>query len=261
VKATTDYGYEALLERKLKSVLRECDKRIEANQRRVEENEREKVRSNPYDEEISELSAEYDKLMENGDLDEASQVQTKLDELKSKRSEARAAPVEAPGDQVGNVIAQLGSHPQYQALRVCEQCGLLLSAKETTKLEDHYIGKLHTGFVEIREKLADLQKQETPREKATVGYETELPEPVRADRQRDRDRPRYGDARDREYERDRDRDRYRNKDRFQGRRDHRDYRDYDDRRGGYGGYRDRDGGYRDRDAHRDRDSHRDRDRY
>jgi hypothetical protein len=166
VANTTDYGYEALLERKLRSIVRDCERRIESNQRRVEENEREKARANPHDEEISELSAEYEQLLENGELDDANKIQTKINELKSKKA-APSMPIggletglNAGNEQsalVGHVIATLGSHPQYQALRVCDQCGLLLSSKEASKLDDHFIGKLHTGFVAIREKLAQVE--------------------------------------------------------------------------------------------------------
>jgi len=168
VARTTDYGYEALLARKLRSIVRECDRRIEANQRRVEENEREKTKSNPYDEEIADLSVEYEKLMENGELDEASRLETQIAELRAKKASASAGVVgpesglePSSRDQssiIGHVIATLGSHPQYQALRVCDQCGLLLSAKEASKLDDHFSGKLHTGFVQIREKLAEIEK-------------------------------------------------------------------------------------------------------
>lgn len=162
VSKRTDYGYESLLLRKLRSILRDCERRIDANQRRVEENEREKVRANPHDEEISELSTEYDRLLENGELDEANAVQTRIAELKAKRAAAATAATSqeyAPDGSivVGQVIASLGSHPQYQNLRVCDICGLLLSSKEASKLDDHYIGKLHTGFVLIREKAKELE--------------------------------------------------------------------------------------------------------
>lgn len=158
-----DYGYEALLARRLRSIVRECDRRIETNQRRVEDNEREKGRMKPEDEAIATLSAQYDALLENGELDEASKIEAQIAEIKSKKAAATAAAEgsQAPGAEsaiVGQMLATLGSHPQYQALRVCDQCGLLLSAKEDTNLDDHYIGKLHSGFEQIREKLTELER-------------------------------------------------------------------------------------------------------
>lgn len=77
--------------------------------------------------------------------------------------------------ELNPLILQLGSHPQYQALRCCDQCGLLLSAKETKRLEDHFIGKLHVAFVEIEtfiDTVLSLRKRR-PRAKE---YEYELPE-------------------------------------------------------------------------------------
>lgn len=159
-----DYGYEALLARKLRSIVRECDRRIEMNQRRVDENEREKTRLKPEDEAIASLSAKYDALMENGELDEASKIETQIEEIKTKKAAAAAAAESAQGPNtessaaVGQMLATLGNHPQYQALRVCDQCGLLLSAKEDTKLDDHFEGKLHTGYVQIRDKLGEVEK-------------------------------------------------------------------------------------------------------
>lgn len=256
----------------MRAIIRDCDKRIEMNQRRVEENEKDKEKASGKDLEISELLTQHEALMENGELDEAQAVQNKIDELRAAKAAAAAAA--EPRDQVGSVLAQMGNHPQYQALRVCEQCGLLLSAKETTKLEDHYIGKLHTGFVEIRAKLDELGQQRETREKAPE-FETDLPEPPqrasssshhssggrdhrshygshRDSRYRDeyREDPRSGGGHRSRYDRDsdRDRDRYRNRDRYQDRRDRDDYdRDSSKR------YRDRDDdGYRERDSYRDR---------
>lgn len=134
------------------------------NQRRAEENEREKTRMKPEDEAISNLAAQYEVLMENGELDEASKVEAQLQEIKAKRAAAAAAAESAQGLNtessavVGQMLASLGNHPQYQALRVCDQCGLLLSAKEDTKLDDHFVGKLHSGYVQIREKLGEVER-------------------------------------------------------------------------------------------------------
>ena len=47
---------------------------------------------------------------------------------------------------------------QQQKLRVCEVCCAYLGIHDNDRrLADHFGGKLHLGFIEIREKLADLQ--------------------------------------------------------------------------------------------------------
>jgi hypothetical protein len=49
---------------------------------------------------------------------------------------------------------------QQQKLRVCEVCSAYLGIHDNDRrLADHFGGKLHLGFIQIREKLADLQKR------------------------------------------------------------------------------------------------------
>lgn len=46
---------------------------------------------------------------------------------------------------------------QQQKLRVCEVCSAYLGIHDNDRrLADHFGGKLHLGFIKIREKLADL---------------------------------------------------------------------------------------------------------
>ena len=47
---------------------------------------------------------------------------------------------------------------QQQKLRVCEVCGAYLGIHDNDRrLADHFGGKLHLGFITIREKLEDLK--------------------------------------------------------------------------------------------------------
>lgn len=47
---------------------------------------------------------------------------------------------------------------QQQKLRVCEVCGAYLGIHDNDRrLADHFGGKLHIGFIEIRDKLEDLK--------------------------------------------------------------------------------------------------------
>lgn len=47
---------------------------------------------------------------------------------------------------------------QQQKLRVCEVCSAYLGIHDNDRrLADHFGGKLHLGFINIREKLAELQ--------------------------------------------------------------------------------------------------------
>jgi hypothetical protein len=53
---------------------------------------------------------------------------------------------------------------QQQKLRVCEVCSAYLGIHDNDRrLADHFGGKLHLGFIKIREKLADLEVSATSR--------------------------------------------------------------------------------------------------
>lgn len=54
--------------------------------------------------------------------------------------------------------AMPASSYQQQKLRVCEVCSAYLGIHDNDRrLADHFGGKLHLGFIKIREKLAELQ--------------------------------------------------------------------------------------------------------
>lgn len=47
---------------------------------------------------------------------------------------------------------------QQQKLRVCEVCSAYLGIHDNDRrLADHFGGKLHLGFIKIREKLTELE--------------------------------------------------------------------------------------------------------
>lgn len=51
---------------------------------------------------------------------------------------------------------------QQQKLRVCEVCSAYLGIHDNDRrLADHFGGKLHLGFIKIREKLEELKVRET----------------------------------------------------------------------------------------------------
>jgi hypothetical protein len=51
---------------------------------------------------------------------------------------------------------------QQQKLRVCEVCSAYLGIHDNDRrLADHFGGKLHLGFIKIREKLAELEVSAT----------------------------------------------------------------------------------------------------
>ncbi|KAG8317481.1 putative RNA-binding protein Luc7-like 1 [Homalodisca vitripennis] len=117
----------------------------------------------------------------------------KIEDLRKKKAEAE--------DVYRNSMP--ASSYQQQKLRVCEVCSAYLGIHDNDRrLADHFGGKLHLGFIKIRDKLAELEK--------TV---EERRQQKRSEKDRDYDR----DDRDRSRDRSRDRDRYRDRSRDRSR--------------------------------------------
>ncbi|WZZ38526.1 hypothetical protein YC2023_034785 [Brassica napus] len=98
---------------------------------------------------------------------------------------------------LGKLLKELGMLITDQKLRLCDICGAFLSIYDSDRrLADHFGGKLHLGYMLIRDKLAELQERSRERESS-----------------KERDR---GDSRDRGRDidrRNRDRDRHHEHDR------------------------------------------------
>ncbi|CAL1352879.1 unnamed protein product [Linum trigynum] len=121
-----------------------------------------------------------------------------------------------------------------QKLRVCDICGAFLSVYDSDRrLADHFGGKLHLGYMQIREKLAELQEEKTKIRKVERPEERRSKDRKDPERERSRDRDNRASSRDRgsrDYDRSRssrDRDRYHDRDHHGYDRDRERDRDYD----------------------------------
>ncbi|XP_019434236.1 PREDICTED: putative RNA-binding protein Luc7-like 2 [Lupinus angustifolius] len=148
-----------------------------------------------------------------------------------------------------------------QKLRVCDICGAFLSVYDSDRrLADHFGGKLHLGYMQIREKLAELQ-EERNKSRRTDWHDDRRSKERSRDREREssRDRER-GESRERgrDYDRrSRDRDRHNDRDRGYDRDRDRD----SDRSRPYDSRSSRRSRSRSRERSRDYDRHRRHDRY
>ncbi|KAJ4967939.1 hypothetical protein NE237_014640 [Protea cynaroides] len=109
-----------------------------------------------------------------------------------------------------------------QKLRVCDICGAFLSVYDSDRrLADHFGGKLHLGYMQIREKLAELQEERNKSRKIRAEDDRRSKERSRdqdraGSRDHDRDREDRGDSRERGRNYDSSRDRDRHNDRHRG---------------------------------------------
>ncbi|KAF1778202.1 Peptidase C2, calpain family [Phytophthora cactorum] len=100
-----------------------------------------------------------------------------------------------------------------QKLRVCDVCGAFLSIFDSERrLADHFGGKVHVGYVQIRRKLKELMEKKNE-EKTEEKQEKE----VKRRQARSRSRRREERPRNRREERDRDEDRERRRERDRSR--------------------------------------------
>ncbi|KAL7148448.1 hypothetical protein ABFS83_06G179200 [Erythranthe nasuta] len=199
---------------------------------------------------INEKLKKAEELGEQGMVDEAQKALEEAEAL--KKLPARQEPVLDSSKYTAADVRITD-----QKLRVCDICGAFLSVYDSDRrLADHFGGKLHLGYMLIREKLADLQEE---RDKKRKAYEEDRRSRDRISRERepskDRDR---GDSREHGRDidrRSRDRDRHYDRDYERERERDREYsRSYDSRSH-------RRSRSRSRDRAREYDRHRRYDRY
>ncbi|GJM85480.1 hypothetical protein PR202_ga01932 [Eleusine coracana subsp. coracana] len=167
---------------------------------------------------INEKLKKAEELGENGMIDEAQKLLDEAEALKKLSARPQSVPD----------TAKMTTHVQItdQKLRLCDICGAFLSVYDSDRrLADHFGGKLHMGYMLIRERLSELQEEKNKKRKLDRGeYDRRSrersPEHERSS-SRDRHRGNCGSShdRDRDYGRRRSHDRYhdRERDRDSGR--------------------------------------------
>ncbi|KAK4353559.1 hypothetical protein RND71_025753 [Anisodus tanguticus] len=194
---------------------------------------------------INEKLKKAEDLGEQGMVDEAQKALEEAEALKK-------LPVKQESVQDSSKYTAVDVRITDQKLRVCDICGAFLSVYDSDRrLADHFGGKLHLGYMQIREKLAELQEERNKKQKAVEEdrRSKERRSRERLDRESSRDRGdnreagRDHDRRSKDHSYDRERDRNRDRSRNYDSRSHRRSRS------------------RSRERSRDYDRHRRYDRY
>ena len=139
----------------MKSFIDDCDRRTELQKKRLAETQEElsaevtskmqKVHS--LQESIAVKLAAAEEAGAAGKVEESLKLMEEVEDLKKKKLGA---------DQEYRNSMPASSY-QQQKLRVCEICSAYLGIHDNDRrLADHFGGKLHLGFIKIREKLAEL---------------------------------------------------------------------------------------------------------
>lgn len=140
----------------LQAFITDCDRRTEAAKQRLAETQEElsaevAAKANivhELQEQIGQKLAKAETLGAEGFVDESMKLMEEIEELRKKKLEAE--------QEYRNSMP--ASSYQQQKLRVCEVCSAYLGIHDNDRrLADHFGGKLHLGFIKIREKLAELE--------------------------------------------------------------------------------------------------------
>lgn len=194
-----DHGYEINLERELDELVAKNDRDILRGLRRVEEEDgpsagtvlRVDVDKLP---ELAEISKQIDdKLKEAEQAGEAGQVERSLkltdeaEALRRTKTEMQARLVrDSRNAASGGISEKAAVSGNHQKLRVCDACGSFLSLLDSDeRLADHFGGRIHLGWVAIRqtrERLRARKRRAPPPppepsggERGSGGYGTALP--------------------------------------------------------------------------------------
>jgi hypothetical protein len=127
------------------------------------------------DNKIQELVEQAEKFGEMGRIDESEVLMRQIDRLKEQKNE----------------LLMMSEHPlmaKEKQMKVCEVCGAMQSLQDNEKrLQTHIEGKLHTGYLRIREHLDILRRRKLDR-KFRHEEEKERERMQREMRERDRKR-------------------------------------------------------------------------
>ncbi|XP_038639354.1 putative RNA-binding protein Luc7-like 2 isoform X4 [Scyliorhinus canicula] len=251
----------------LQSFITDCDRRTEIAKKRLAETQEEisaevaakAERVHELNEEIGKLLAKAEQLGAEGNVEESQKVMEEVEKARAKKREAEGDTIASPSSSAFWEVyrnSMPASSFQQQKLRVCEVCSAYLGLHDNDRrLADHFGGKLHLGFIEIREKLEELQKLVAEKqEKRTQERLKRREEREKEERMKRRTRSR---SRDRKRSRSRERRRHRSRSASHDRRKRSRSRSRDRRRR----HKSRSGSRsRSRSHHRSRHSSRDRER-
>ncbi|AMD21734.1 HFL122Cp [Eremothecium sinecaudum] len=175
--------YYADIEREYYAVLnkfiRDCNGQIEVALKKLEHTpeERAKIMNatselDIVDSKIGLMIKEIEVLIRSGEVVKAMVQSLKLQTLQKERQEL--------AKKVRDITENVGQSAQ-QKLQVCKVCGAYLSRLDTDRrLADHFLGKIHLGYVKMRQAIEDLKRrfQERGEDVTQLDYSFAVPTPL-----------------------------------------------------------------------------------
>jgi len=153
-----DWGFEWDYQRDIGRYVQDCDRRIDQAQRRLEKTADEIRQTNALLKQINDLSRtveagtmEIEIMAEEGAVNLAVQEFHKL-KLSKVQKEERERELKNLSDTSGP--------SGHQKLQVCDVCGAYLSRLDNDRrLADHFFGKMHLGYAQMRKESERLSKE------------------------------------------------------------------------------------------------------
>lgn len=142
-------GFEYDYMRDLQKYIDECNRRIDIAQRRLEKTPDEIRQTNALLKQISDLSKSIETgLLEIQVLGEQSEVSRAYEEFFRIR---QAMQTKGDKERELKALSDTSGPSGHQKLQVCDVCGAYLSRLDNDRrLADHFYGKMHLGYAQMR---------------------------------------------------------------------------------------------------------------
>ncbi|KFA64349.1 hypothetical protein S40285_02963 [Stachybotrys chlorohalonatus IBT 40285] len=152
------YGFDYDYMRDLQKYIDDCNRRIDAAQRRLEKTPDEIRQTNVLLKSIAELASTIENgLLEVEILGSMSEVARAQDELFRVRQAAQA---KAEREKELKALSDTSGPSGHQKLQVCDVCGAYLSRLDNDRrLADHFYGKMHLGYAQMRKTFDAFPKE------------------------------------------------------------------------------------------------------
>ncbi|RQM05940.1 hypothetical protein DH86_00002498 [Scytalidium sp. 3C] len=143
------WGFEYDYMRDLQKYIDDCNRRIDVAQRRLEKTPDEIRQTNALLKQISDLSKSIETgLLEIQVLGEASEVSRAYEEFFRIR---QAMQTKSDKERELKALSDTSGPSGHQKLQVCDVCGAYLSRLDNDRrLADHFYGKMHLGYAQMR---------------------------------------------------------------------------------------------------------------
>ncbi|KAM0331244.1 hypothetical protein ACHAQA_002914 [Verticillium albo-atrum] len=159
------YGFDYDYMRDLQKYIDDCNRRIDAAQRRLEKTPDEIRQTNVLLKGISELGSSINNgLLEVEILGEMGEVTRAVDEYYRVR---QAQQTKLDRERELKELSDTSGPSGHQKLQVCDVCGAYLSRLDNDRrLADHFYGKMHLGYAQMRKTFDAFPKEMRGRNRA-----------------------------------------------------------------------------------------------